>query len=280
MPRIITLMYLLWTLGSAANAGSASPDGSTVPGSIVGADIGPAPSHWLMLVGTKNTDPRREDAFNHWYDDIDIPDVLNVPGYRRARRGVRQSVPGFSVPAQEAEDGRYLALYDIETDNMDRTIIDMLMAAKKMDMTGRSIEALKVTERVYFRRRTELDMAAPKAAGKGTFWYLERVACCRDDAAASALNDWYDHTRLPDVARAGPPGLERVARFEVHRVVMVEPRQVPRFLTLYEFSADSADQIVAAMRAVNDRLAKTDRSSELFVESGSAVFQQIRDVRR
>ena len=105
-----------------------------------------------MLVATKNLDPTHEAEFNHWYDDIDIPDVLKVPGYKRARRGVRQTVTGFSAANQEAADGRYVALYDIETPNMDRTIIDMLMAAKKMDMTGRSIEALKVTERVYFRR--------------------------------------------------------------------------------------------------------------------------------
>src|SRR5262249_38525437 len=148
---------------------------------------GPAAANWLMLVGTKNLNAGDEDSFNHWYNDIDIPDVLNVPGYRRARRGVRQTVAGFSAPGVEAEDGRYLALYDIETDNMDRTIIDMLMAARKMDMTGRSIDALKVTERVYFRRRTRLEVGS-KPAGKGTFWYLERVSCCRDEASAAALN--------------------------------------------------------------------------------------------
>jgi hypothetical protein len=247
--------------------------------SSAGASTESAPSHWLMLVETKNMNPSDEDGFNRWYDDIDIPDVLMVPGYRRARRGVRQTVAG-SPQTRENEDGRYLALYDIETDDIDRTIIDMLMAAKRMDMSGRSIEALKVTERVYFHRRAALELSGARPAGKGTFWYLERIACCRDDASDAALNDWYDYTRIPELTRTGVAGLMRIARFEVHRVVMVEPRQVPRFLTLYEFSADSAEQVVAAMRDANERLVQAGKASELFVETGSSVFKEIRDVRR
>ena len=251
------------------------------PSSVAAEDAtSPAPARWLMLVGTKNLDPSAEAAFNHWYDDIDIPDVLKVPGYRRARRGMRQTVAGFSTPAQEIDDGRYVALYDIESTSMDRTIIDMLMAAKKMDMTGRSIEALKVTERVYFRQRAAVEVPAARSLGKDTYLYLERVPCCRDEASVNALQDWYDFTHLPDVAHAGVAGLLRVTRFEVHRVVMVEPRQVPRFLTVYEFAAESADQVVAAMRSMNERLAKADRMSDLFTESGTSVFRQIRDVRR
>jgi hypothetical protein len=241
----------------------------------------PAQGRWLMLVSTKNLDEGQEAAFNHWYDDIDIPDVLKVPGYRRARRGLRQTVPGFSAPAEEAADGRYLALYDIETSSIDRTIIDMLMSAKKMDMTGRSIDALRVTERVYLRQHgATQDIAKATPSGRVQYLYLERVPCCRDEATQSALDDWYDTTRLPDVARAGVPGLLRMTRYEVYRVVMVEPRTVPKFLTVYEFEAASAGEVVAAMRDVDDRMTKANRMNEWFTQTGSAVFQQIRDVRR
>ncbi len=246
-------------------------------------DSMPAAGHWLMMVATKNLAPAREAEFNHWYDDIDIPDVLKVPGYKRARRGVRQTVTGFSTPNQEAAEGRYVALYDIETPNMDRTIIDMLMAAKKMDMTGRSIEALKVTERVYFRRlggAVLVPNAAHKGASRNTYLYLERVARCRDEATEGALNDWYDNTHIPDIVGAGIEGLTRVERFEVYRVAMVETLQVPRFLALYEFDAGSADEVVAAMRRVNERLKKSDRMSDWFVESNDIILMQIKDVRR
>ena len=241
---------------------------------------------WLMLVATKNLDPAKEAAFNHWYDDIDIPDVLKVPGYRRARRGLRHTVAGFSSTAVETEDGRYVALYDIDTSNIDRTIVDMMLAAKKMDMTGRSIDALKVTERVYFRPLAEAINVAntmpvsAKQPGIRTFVYLERVACCRDEATVNAFNDWYDTTRVVDAARLGESGLRRIARYEVYRVAMVEPLQAPRFLTLYEFQADTAEHVVDAMRRLNDRMRAADHSNEWFVESGSAVLEIIKDVRR
>ncbi len=259
---------MLLVLGLAAAPARAEP-------------AGPDSSRWLMLVATKNMDAANEAAFNHWYDDIDIPDVLKVTGYQRARRGIRQTVPGFSTAEQEAADGRYVALYDIDTSNMDRTIIDMLMAAKKMDMTGRSIDALKVTERVYFRQLGgAVDVAAAPRKGGANFLYVERVDCCRDDATEIALNDWYDKTHLPDIVRAGVPGLKRITRFEVYRVVMVEPLRVPRFLTLYEFDSESAAQVVTAMRGLNESLKKSDRISDWFRESGNMVLKQIKDVRR
>jgi len=44
-------------------------------------------SEWLMMVKSENTDPSRAGEFERWYNEIDIPDVLAVPGYERARRG-------------------------------------------------------------------------------------------------------------------------------------------------------------------------------------------------
>jgi hypothetical protein len=252
-------------------------------GTTAYADSSPSPhaNPWLMLVATKNLNPANETAFNHWYDDIDIPDVLKVPGYKRARRGLRHTVAGFSSPAAENDNGRYVALYDIDTSNIDRTIVDMMLAAKKMDMAGRSIDALKVTERVYFRPLGKAtDLSTAKQAGARTFLYLERVVCCRDDATANALNDWYDNTRAADTAELAGSGLRRITRYEVYRVAMVEPLQVPRFLTVYEFQADTAAQVVDAMRRLDERTRAADRGSELFVQSGAAVFELTKDVRR
>jgi hypothetical protein len=61
---------------------------------------------------------------------------------------------------------------------------------------------------------------------------------------------------------------------------MVEPLQVPRFLTVYEFDADSAGQVVTAMSRVNEALRKKDRINDWFAESGSIVLKQIRDAAR
>lgn len=94
---------------------------------------------WLMMVSTKSTDTHRDAQFNEWYDQIDIPDVLQVPGYKRARRGVRVELPQLPR-ADAADDNTYVTLYDILSPNIDRTMIDMLMASRKMEAVGRSNE--------------------------------------------------------------------------------------------------------------------------------------------
>ena len=104
------------------------------------------------MVTTQNTDPTKEAEFNAWYDDVDIPDVLQVPGYLRARRGLEQRVPGFSNPEAGQRSTNYVALYDIESRAIDKTIIDMLMASWGMEKSHHSTDLLKVTERVYFHQ--------------------------------------------------------------------------------------------------------------------------------
>ena len=36
---------------------------------------------WLLALETNCTDPAREKEFNHWYDNVHLPDVLATPGY-------------------------------------------------------------------------------------------------------------------------------------------------------------------------------------------------------
>ena len=62
--------------------------------------------------------PGREDEYNRWYNDQHIPDVLRVPGFTAAQR--------FRLDAEDATEGaRYLALYEMETDDPSATLIDL-----------------------------------------------------------------------------------------------------------------------------------------------------------
>ena len=54
---------------------------------VVHARAGEA-GEWFYFVKTEPSDPALEAEFNTWYDEIDIPDVLAVPGFERARRAV------------------------------------------------------------------------------------------------------------------------------------------------------------------------------------------------
>jgi hypothetical protein len=238
-------------------------------------------NHWFMMVTTRSTDSAREAEFNEWYDKIDIPDVLEVPGYMRARRGLGQRVPAFPQADLQDDEGRYVALYDIETGNMDKTIIDMLMASRRMEERGRSTSLLKVVERVYYRQYAPAYEAPnPKAPGKDSksYLYLVRVTCCDDEATEKRFDEWYDSTYLPAIMETD--GFVRATRYELYRVLMTEPKEVPPFLAVYEIEAESAEQALRDLDKVVSKLRNTGRMSDLYVEGGATMYLKINDVHR
>lgn len=234
---------------------------------------------WLMMVRTINTDPAREKEFNDWYDDIDVPDVLKVPGYWRARRG--RTLPVASAAATAAapsgENAHYVALYNIESPAIDKTIIDMLMATWKMITVGRDTTLLKVIERVYYRQYAA-SYAVPSShvvSGKH-FLFLERFDVAKN-GDANRLNAWYDSTYRR--AMMSVPGMVGATRYELYRVLMFEPKYAPRFLTVYDIVADSTDQA----RHSADILVHLDdarRASAAYVGGESTLYLEIKDVRR
>ena len=272
--------------GSSATSTTAAPAAATTPAlPTVSATAG---NDWLMLVATNSTDAARDTEFNAWYDDIDIPDVLEVPGYQRARRGLRLGTAGAPVSALAADEGRYVALYDIASGNIDKTIIEMLMATRKMEARGRTTDLLKVTERVYYLRlappvehATSSTHHTPGAAGTDTtdeYLYVERFDCCNDAATERRFNDWYDRRHMAGVLDS--PGFERAMRYELYRVLMIEPKTASRYLTIYELRAASPEEAVQRMDAARASLRAAAVEQHTFTESGSTMFRKIRDVRR
>jgi hypothetical protein len=70
--------------------------------------------HYLAL---SDAVPGCEDEFNAWYEDVHIPQILDVPGFVSARR----------FEAVEVGDGpikrrRYMTLYEIEAEDAAQAI--------------------------------------------------------------------------------------------------------------------------------------------------------------
>jgi hypothetical protein len=83
----------------------------------------------ILLVMSDAT-PGDDDAYNAWYDDIHLADVLNVPGFVAARRfAALPSVHG------ELPSARYLAIYEIDADDLDAVQRALSVAAKGMDIS-------------------------------------------------------------------------------------------------------------------------------------------------
>lgn len=264
MKALLWGIALLAGLSAAGHAQSAGGGVKATPG-------------WLMMVATLCTDPTREADFNTWYNDIDIPDVLEVPGYQRARRGaVVDSIVPEAAPLPQI--GRYVALYDIDSEAIDKTIIDMLMATRKMESRRRSTDLLKVTERVYYHESAAaITAAGARAAGDQEFLFLERVDCCADAAAERRFNSWYEKIHLPQMLER--KGMQRATRYELYRVLMIEQQTASKYLTVFELTAPS---LAAAQREADygRQQLLAGAPADDWTTKRSILYRKIRDVAR
>ena len=236
--------------------------------------------NWLMLVMTENTNPARDSEFNDWYDKVDIPDVLRVPGYMRARRGREQRIPESPDSNPPKDPIRYVALYDIESHAIDKTIIDMLMASWGMEKAHQSTDLLRVTERVYFHRYGSIyGSSAPQSTvANNTYLYMTRFDCCHDAGAAKKFDRWYSSRLVP--ALLASAGTRSVARYKLYRVLMEKPVQIPEFMTVAEIEADSAERAAQRVDQMLENLSDAGREGGPYVEGSHAVFLKINDASR
>lgn len=251
-----------------------------VPATAQATDAG-IYGHWFYMVKTRSADPAKEAEFNAWYDDIDIPDVLAVPGFMRARRGVQQSIAGLPQLDLRETEGKYVALYDIETADIDKTIIDLYVGARKMVALGRITDLLKVTEANYYRRLTSGHRQAGTQAVGNDYVYIQKVLCCADDNSLNQFLDWLEDVYVPEIT--GINGIDGVKAYELYRimeVVSVGPEEIPHLLLVHEIKTDSIIQAVVEIHAAVNKLEQAGRMSDLFVEGNdSAIYLQMSDVK-
>ena len=77
-------------------------------------------ARYKYLVFTNARD-ERDDEFNQWYDEVHLAEVVAVPGFTGAERYALRPQPGEPEPSH-----RYLAIYDMETDDVSATLADLL----------------------------------------------------------------------------------------------------------------------------------------------------------
>jgi hypothetical protein len=74
----------------------------------------------------------KEDEYNEWYDKHHVPDVINIPGFISGQR-FKLSDSQFGGEASKAF--KYLALYEIETDDIAATIKELRARGGTADIT-------------------------------------------------------------------------------------------------------------------------------------------------
>jgi hypothetical protein len=85
----------------------------------------------VMVVHAAPADGR-DDAFNDWYDDVHLVDVLKLAGFTSARRF--RTLGGDSAP--------YLAIYEIEADDLEAAQASLGAAAASGDLRMSDVLAM------------------------------------------------------------------------------------------------------------------------------------------
>ncbi len=82
-----------------------------------------------LFMVRSNPKPGQETAFNDWYTDVHLPEVLGIQGFLSAQRFTLNAAQIQSDQAQS-----YLAIYEIDTDNVPGTL-EQLSKATQLNMS-------------------------------------------------------------------------------------------------------------------------------------------------
>jgi hypothetical protein len=114
---------------------------------------------YLFLAMADCSDPSREGEFNKWWDEIHLPDVLSAPGVIQGARYMNTDPEGNKRP-------KYLAVYEFETDDIDKfdkELNEVLMKARK---AGRGTDCIVPDRSVPIKRPFFIQITPVKMAPK------------------------------------------------------------------------------------------------------------------
>ena len=99
-------------------------------------------TRWVVAIETNLDDESREDDLNAWYEQIHVPDALEFGCISVIRLRNREPVEGR---------GRFVALYEMETDDVDQSIkdIEAFMASRS------SFEGVKMVARTFYAKLSD-----------------------------------------------------------------------------------------------------------------------------
>ena len=101
---------------------------------------------WLLTVESNAVDPSREKDLNDWYDSIHVPDILETPGFVRAVRYENTNPSGGQ--------GKFVAMYEIETDDLARTMEEFTEQVNSRAAQGRMSDAVVAVGGALYRQIT------------------------------------------------------------------------------------------------------------------------------
>jgi hypothetical protein len=99
---------------------------------------------WLITVESNCTDSSREKDFNEWYDAVHVPEIMETPGMVRAVR--------YENTNPQDGEGKFVAAYEIETDDLETTLAKFTEIVDSMAKEGRLSDLLIAVGGGFYRQ--------------------------------------------------------------------------------------------------------------------------------
>ena len=97
----------------------------------------------LLVVESNCKDPVREKEFNDWYDQTHIPDIFETPCFVKASR--------YQLTKPAEGKGKYLAIYEIQSDDMDADMAKHNANMKSKQAQGRITDLITIVSRGIYK---------------------------------------------------------------------------------------------------------------------------------
>lgn len=85
----------------------------------------------LLFVESRPATPAQADEYNDWYQTVHLKEVCAIPGFVAASR-YRQA---DAQPMDGSPSGTFLAIYEVESDDLPATYAALIGAAESMNMS-------------------------------------------------------------------------------------------------------------------------------------------------
>lgn len=105
-------------------------------------------ARWLLTRYTDCADPSREKEFNEWYTNIHLADMFENPAIVRATR--------YMNTDPNAGPGKYLAVYEVESEDIDKTFAEIKEHMSKKGKQGRYSELIVVVSMDTYKQISSL----------------------------------------------------------------------------------------------------------------------------
>jgi hypothetical protein len=203
---------------------------------------------WLNVVETYPEPPSKEDEFNDWYSNIHVPDAVGSPDYVGAVRYVSPS------PVITNGRGRYLALYYMETDDLERTMNARLQKRKVEITQNRHTDTCVNTWRDVLYREIGWNASQTPPTGGSRWVNLIEMNC--DPKREDEFVDWFTNVYLPQMTET--EGVVEAVGY-VHREFR-DGRG--KYLTVFQIDSDDLDRTISRFEQWHQKVLADDPRAE------------------